>query len=80
MPNDCATVYDLWRIWGKPTAIDRNDLTACCGNIGSTTQFSGVPGVVCNADGEVIKMDWSSQSLSGSIPPEIGNLVNLQKL
>jgi hypothetical protein len=39
-------------------------------------------GVEC-ADGHVVQIDWSPwyrQGLKGSIPPEFGNLVNLQKL
>jgi len=36
-------------------------------------------GVAC-LDGKVIGIHWINQNLKGPIPPEIGNLVNLQRL
>ena len=37
-------------------------------------------GVTCNAEGRVIGLDLSNNGLSGSLPPEIGQLTELQNL
>jgi len=74
MSSDCEIVVDLWKnYWNKATTVDGTDLTACC------DPFSDIPGVTCT-DGKVTRIKWGAQSLSGPIPPEIGNLKNLQKL
>jgi len=36
--------------------------------------------VICTYDGQVIGIDWHKKGLTGFIAPEIGNLVNLQRL
>jgi hypothetical protein len=65
---------------GQSPLADPTSATACCYTLGSTTQTSGILGVTCTSDGTVTKIYWSSKSLTGSIPPEIGNLVNLTNL
>jgi hypothetical protein len=69
---------------GKTTpSVDPTSSTGCCSYLGSTTQSSGIPGVTCSSTGTVTtvtKIEWNSQSLTGSIPLEIGKLVNLQEL
>jgi hypothetical protein len=69
--SDCATVFYLWKFWGKTLlgTVDRYDPTACC----------TMAGVTCNGP-SVTDINWSSELLSGPIPPEIGNLVNLKRL
>jgi hypothetical protein len=37
-------------------------------------------GVECSQDGHIINIRWHGLGATGSIPPEIGNLVNLQNL
>ena len=37
-------------------------------------------GVECSQDGHITGINWNQQGLTGSIPQEIGNLVNLKKL
>ena len=37
-------------------------------------------GVTADASGRVIELDLGGNGLAGTIPPELGNLVNLQKL
>ena len=37
-------------------------------------------GVTCTVNGHVTAISWSHQNLTGSIPPEIGMLANLQEL
>jgi hypothetical protein len=63
---------------GKSTTVDHTSATACCYTLGSTTQTSGIPGVTCTSTGTVTKIKWNFKGLTGSIPPEIGNLTNLQ--
>jgi len=65
MSTDCEIIVDLWTNWGKPAPTDP---TACC---------SVMEGVTCDTVGKVTVINWSYQSLSGSIPPEIGNLTSL---
>ena len=66
---DCETVVSLWTSFGKTTTVDPNDPTACC----------SMTGVTCDGE-KVTQLVWYSQGLSGSIPPEMWNLVNLQYL
>ena len=83
MSSDCEIVVDLWKnYWNKTTTVNGTDLTACCKYIGSSfvAQTSGISGVFCTSDGKVTKIEWAYMSLKGSIPPEIGNLKNLQEL
>jgi hypothetical protein len=65
---------------GKTTTVSSTNSTACCYTLGSTTQTLGIPQVTCSSTGQVTKIEWNNQSLTGPIPLEIGNLVNLQSL
>jgi hypothetical protein len=69
---------------GKTTpSVDPTSSTACCYYLGSTTQTSGIPGVNCTTMGTmttVTEINWGNRSLTGSLPSEIGNLVNLKNL
>jgi hypothetical protein len=72
---------------GKTTSVDPTSPTACCNYLGSphdylgsTTQTSGIPRVTCTSTGNVIEINWNSQSLQGPIPAELANLTNLQRL
>ena len=38
-----------------------------------------MPGVSCD-EGRIAALNWDNQGLSGSVPPEIGNLKNLRLL
>jgi hypothetical protein len=76
----CCWVRRIWELMGKTTSVSSTSATACCYTLGSTFQTSGIPGVTCNSDGTVTKINWYNKGLTGSIPPEIGNLVNLQLL
>ena len=69
--SDCAIVFDLWKFWGKTLkgTVDHSDPTACC----------TMAGVTCDGPA-VTDLNWSSQSLTGSIPHKIGNLMNLKFL
>jgi hypothetical protein len=37
-------------------------------------------GIHCSEDGHVIKISWNHQGLTGSLPQEVGNLLNLEWL
>ena len=76
----CCWVVRIWTLMGKTTLVDHTNATACCKTLGSTTQTSGITGVTCTSTGQVTKISWPFAGLSGSIPPEIGNLVNLEGL
>ena len=81
MSSDCEIVVDLWTIyWNKTTTVNGTHPTDCCEYVGSDEQTSGISGVFCTSDGKVTKIEWAYMSLKGSIPPEIGNLKNLQEL
>ena len=69
--SDCAIVFDLWKFWGTTLegTVDHSDPTACC----------TMAGVTCDGPA-VTEINSSSESLTGSIPSEIGNLVNLKRL
>jgi len=71
MSSDCEIVVDLWTNWNQTTTVDGTDPTACC-----------LMGGVSCTDGNVTKIEWGSQTppLTGSIPPEIGNLISLKGL
>jgi hypothetical protein len=77
----CCWVVRIWELMGKTTSVSSTSSTACCSKLGTTTQTSGITGVTCTSTGgTVTKIDWNSQSLQSSIPPDIGNLVNLTYL
>jgi hypothetical protein len=67
----CCTVVRSWQLMGKSTTVSSTNSTACCS--------PGIPGVTCSGS-TITQIDWFSKGLSGSIPPEIGNLVNLTYL
>jgi hypothetical protein len=76
----CCWVVRIWQEMGKTTTVSATSATECCNKLDSENTGSGISGVYCSLDGSVTEIRWSSQSLSGSIPPEIGNLKNLQSL
>ena len=76
----CCTVVRILQLMGKTTSVSSTSSTACCDTLDSITQTSGIPGVYCTTDGKVTRINWADLSLTGSIPSEIGNLVNLQYL
>jgi hypothetical protein len=78
--SDCCRVIYIWQKMGQKTTVDPTNSTACCYYLGSTNQTSGIPGVNCTSKGTVTKIDWSNKGLTGPIPPEIGNLVNIEEL
>ncbi len=70
---------------GKITSASSTDATACCNTLVSsngttTTQTFGITGVTCNSTGIVTEINWHGRGLSGSIPPELGSLLNLRNL
>jgi hypothetical protein len=77
----CCKVVRSWQLMGKTTpSVDHTNATACCYYLGSTNQTLGIPGVTCSSTGQVTKIEWIAQGLTGPIPLEIGDLVNLQHL
>jgi hypothetical protein len=83
--SDCEIVVDIWKNHFKQsTLVVETDPFYCCKFIDDEFQpSSGINGVHCITHGgaaNVTRLFWSSQSLSGSIPDSIGDLVNLQKL
>ena len=77
---ECCWVVESWKKMEKTTSVSAANATACCSVVGSTTQSSGIPGVTCSSTGIITQINWISQSLKGSIPTELGNLVNLREL
>jgi hypothetical protein len=78
--HDCCTVAKIVGKYLRTSFPHFETVFGCCQYIGSVKQPSGIQGVTCTSDGTVTKIDWSGQQLKGSIPPEIGNLVNLTYL
>ena len=39
-----------------------------------------IPGVICDNQKKVIELQWEEHGLTGPIPKEVGNLVNLHVL
>jgi hypothetical protein len=76
----CCTVVRIRQLIGKATTVSSTNATACCYTLGTKTQSSGIWGVNCTSDGTVTQIVWWRTLLTGSIPPEIGNLVNLTLL
>ena len=66
----CCWVVRSWQLMGKTTTVSSTNATACC----------SMTGVTCDSSNKVRKIVWGSKGLSGSIPAEIGNLVNLTHL
>lgn len=67
----CCWVVRAWQLMGKNTTVDPNITNGCC----------SMAGVTCNADlGTVTKIIWRQMALSGPIPFELGNLINLNWL
>jgi hypothetical protein len=63
--SDCSTVVSIYlQMGGYISDAD------CC----------KIHGVTCDESRNVIKLEWIGQQLSGSIPKEIGNLMNLRIL
>jgi hypothetical protein len=77
---ECFLVVRIWQLMGGSTTVSSTSSTACCFYLGSTYQTSGIPGVSCTTDGKVTGIQWERGIVGGSIPSEIGNLVNLQYL
>ena len=83
---ECCWVIRSWQKMGKITSASSTNATACCNTLVSstgtkTTQTFGIPGVTCNSTGLVTHINWHSyHRLTGSIPPELWNLTNLQFL
>lgn len=67
--SDCNITIALWRNFGRVTNENPEDRTGCC----------KMRGVECIRE-SVIKINWTDQSLIGSILPSIGNLVELNSL
>jgi hypothetical protein len=65
----CCWVKRSWQLMGKTTAVDHTSSTACC----------SMGGVSCS-DSIVTQIAWNGRGLTGSIPPDIGNLTNLTYL
>ena len=87
--RQCCWVRRMWELMGKTAPIVESPThgTACCKYLLSalgallSTQTNGIPGVYCALNGDVVAINWASQSLTGAIPPEtIGNLINLDYL
>jgi len=76
----CCWVVRIWQLMGKTTLVDHTNATACCNTLGSTTQTSGITRVTCSSTGQVTKIDWRMNSLTGNIPADIGQLKSLQYL
>ena len=76
----CCWVIRSWELMGKTTSVSSTNATACCNDLGSTTQTTGISGVTCTSTGIVTKINWGFESLQGSIPFELSKLVNLQTL
>jgi hypothetical protein len=64
--NDCYWLMIIYREMGGNAEGITQD---CC----------TMDGVRC-IDGHVTHIDWSNRGLIGTVPSEIGNLVNLKKL
>jgi hypothetical protein len=63
----CCWVVRIWKLMGKSTLVDHTSATACC----------SMSGVTCSGS-TVTKIYWSFRGITGcSIPPDVGNLVNL---
>jgi hypothetical protein len=77
---ECCWVVESWKKMGKTTSVSATSATDCCSVIDGIYPSSGIPGVYCTSAGSVNRIDWVFQSLKGSIPPELGNLRNLQWL
>jgi hypothetical protein len=67
---DCSYVVNLWKLWGKQTDANPTSNNECCKKI---------PGVGC-LGGNVVSINWASQSLTGTIPDYIGNLIKVETL
>jgi len=76
----CCWVVRIWQLMGQTTSVSSTSSTACCYYIGSKTKTSGIPGVSCTSTGNVTELNWWMTGLSGPIPADIGNLVNLNYL
>jgi hypothetical protein len=63
--SDCATVMIIYYKMGKATSE-----SDCC----------NIPGVTCDNRKKVTKLQWEEHGLTGSIPKEIGGLMNLKLL
>jgi hypothetical protein len=71
----------IWvnQIWEKVSA-QKPRAALCCSSKGGKSRSSGIPGVTCDSDGKVTKIDWTEKGLSGSIPGNIGKLTSLTHL
>jgi hypothetical protein len=83
--SDCEIVVDIWKNhFNKDTDVDPSNPFGCCKLIDNEFQSSsGINGVYCKSHegtANVTHIFWGSQSLSGSIPASIGDLVNLEIL
>jgi hypothetical protein len=87
----CCWVVLSWQKMGKRTLIDPTSDRACCelsskDNTGEGPLL-GLPGVSCfqGSPGSfrppfIIFINWDDRNLSGPIPSELANVVNLQRL
>jgi len=76
----CCWVKRIWQLMGKTTALSSTSADGCCSNIVGDT--FGIPGVTCTTSTprKVTEINWGPLTLTGSIPEDIGKLVDLTKL
>jgi hypothetical protein len=77
--SQCCVVAKIWQKMANKL-ITGTTATSCCSILGSATQSAGIPGVNCSSEGNVRQIKWNDKYLSGEIPAEIGNLVDLERL
>ena len=69
LSHDCRTVIKLWNAMkGRPLTLD--EIENCC----------KMEGLDCDEQQNVIAIRWIGMDLDGSIPQEIGTLMNLEIL
>jgi len=76
----CCWARRIRELMGKNTSVSVTSKTACCFLLGDKVQTSGIDGVYCDKNGLVDTLRWNGHGLTGSIPPEIGNLTNLKEV
>ncbi|KAL3683269.1 hypothetical protein R1sor_001291 [Riccia sorocarpa] len=70
--RDLAALQALAKAWSGSNALSSWIGTDPCGELWA--------GITCDSDGNVTQLELTNRNISGSIPPDIGNLVALESL
>ena len=69
-PIQCKIAFEAWNELGGDPDDFPNPPEQCCEKLD----------IQCDADGNILELNWPDQGLDGILSPKLGNLTRLEKL